>query len=288
MTAEIFDRGYRRYDGERTGLPGAAKTLVTHSVQRSLGLHRSARHKIIPFALIAFAYVPATVFLGVAAFFPFVAEEGFIPKYSEYYGLVAAMLFLFISFVAPDLLCNDRRTGMLGVYLASPLNRNTYLLSKTVAVFTLMLIITLGPNLLFFTALSLQGFGPGGIFAVLKVLGQLLISAVVIAGFFTAVGMAISSTTDRKGTATAATLGGFVGSAAISGLLVEELNYSTHLRLLNLIATPMQLAPRIFGEPGEWTSRENPSWTLWAAVLAVTTSCAAFVWYRYQKMSVTR
>ncbi|MEZ5339937.1 MAG: ABC transporter permease [Acidimicrobiales bacterium] len=248
MTAEIFDRGYRRYVGQRTGLQGAARTLVTHSIQRSLGLHRSARHKIIPFTLIAFAFVPATIFLGIAAFLPAAAEADAIPNYSDYYGLVASMLFLFISFVAPDLLCNDRRTGMLGVYLASPLNRSTYLLAKTAAVVTLMLIITLLPNLLFFAALSLQGFGPGGVFAVLKVLGQIVLSAVVIAAFFTAVGMAVSATTDRKGTATAATLGTFVGSAAIAGLLVDGLGYSPHLRLINLIATPMQLAPRIFGE----------------------------------------
>jgi len=46
--AQIYERGYRRYEGERTGVPGAVKTLVAHSVRAVLGLGRSARHKIMP------------------------------------------------------------------------------------------------------------------------------------------------------------------------------------------------------------------------------------------------
>ena len=37
---------------------------------------------------------------------------------------------VFVAFVAPEVLCPDRRTGMLGLYLASPLTRDTYLVGK--------------------------------------------------------------------------------------------------------------------------------------------------------------
>ena len=139
--AQIFDRGYRKYDGERTGLMGAFRTLVRHSVGHALGLRRSARYKVVPVLIIVAAYLPAAVFIGVAALLPNDIEEGFLPTYAGYYGFVIAAIYLLAGFVTPELLCPDRRTGMLGVYLASPLNRPTYLVGKALAVLILLMIV---------------------------------------------------------------------------------------------------------------------------------------------------
>ena len=46
------------------------------------------------------------------------------------------------------MLCTDRRTGLLGLYFASPLDRNTYLVSKAAAVAAVLSIVTTGPLLL--------------------------------------------------------------------------------------------------------------------------------------------
>ena len=35
----------------------------------------------------------------------------------------AYVVLVFTAFVAPEILCTDRRSGMLGLYLASPLRR---------------------------------------------------------------------------------------------------------------------------------------------------------------------
>ena len=39
--AQILDRGYRKYDGPRTGVQGAVRAVVVHSIQRALGMRRS-------------------------------------------------------------------------------------------------------------------------------------------------------------------------------------------------------------------------------------------------------
>ena len=131
--AQIFDRGYRRYTGERTGMSGSVRTLVRHSLRHALGLGRAARFKVVPVGVILMAYLPAAVFVGAAALIP-VNTEDFLPTYAGYYGFVAATIYLLAGFVSPELLCADRRTGLLGVYLASPLNRPFYLIGKAIAV----------------------------------------------------------------------------------------------------------------------------------------------------------
>jgi hypothetical protein len=44
----LYDRGYRTYDGERTGPSGARKAVYKDGVRRVLGLGRKAREKVYP------------------------------------------------------------------------------------------------------------------------------------------------------------------------------------------------------------------------------------------------
>ena len=52
---------------------------------------------------------------------------------------------------------------MLGIYLASPLNRDTYLLAKGLAVAATLSIVCIGPPLLMLVANVLQSQGPTGV-----------------------------------------------------------------------------------------------------------------------------
>ncbi len=287
-TAQIFDQGYRRYDGPRSGVGGSIRTLVTHSMRDALGLGRLTRHKVFPFATVIAAFLPAIAFIGVAALLPDDLED-FLPSYAEYYGFVIAAIFLFAGFVAPELLCKDRRTGLLGVYLASPLNRPLYLLGKSIAVLLLMLLVTLGPPLLMLIAYSLESRGPSGISDWLTTLFHVLLSSLTMGSLFAAVALAVASVTDRAAVATATVLALFPGSAIVSDILVQEADLSGWYRLFNLPGMARELVFRIHGEFGLWNASGDPStlalvgaWAFW------TFGSLAFVWSRYRKLLVRR
>jgi len=285
--AHIYDRGYRRYTGPRTGVRGSQRTLIRHSLRHAIGLGRPARFKLIPLAVVIMAYLPAAVFVGVAALLPIDADP-FLPTYAEYYGFVAATIYLLAGFVAPELLCSDRRSGLLGVYLASPLNRPSYLVGKAISVFLMLLLVTLGPPLLMLIAFSLQNMGPDGFVEWIKVFLRIVASSFVLGALYTALSLAISATTDRLTVATATVLAVIPGSGIVTDILAGEADLSSHIRLANLLFLPRALIFRIHDESGGWPSLQNPTWTLWLAWAAWTGASIGWIWYRYRTLLVRR
>ena len=287
--AHIYDSGYRKYDGVRTGVAGAIRTLVSHSGAHALGLRRSAKYKVVPVLIIVAAYLPAAVFIGIAALIPDAdIEEAFLPTYAGYYGYVIAAIYLFAGFITPELLAPDRRTGMLGVYLASPLNRATYLLGKAIAVLLLLLIVTFGPPMLMLIAFSLENSGPDGFLEWVKVFGQIFAGSAAMGVFFASIGLAISASTDRVVIATATILAALPASAVATDVLVDLAELSPNIRLANLPNLPREAIYRIHGERGLWGPTDNPTWTIYLAAAAWVVVSLAFVWFRYRRLLVRR
>jgi ABC-2 type transport system permease protein len=285
--ARIIDRGYRRYGGPRTGVRGAATTVWRQSVQRALGLRRSAWAKVLPLAAVAISYVPAIVFVGLVALLPDVdASEIELPSYGDYFPYIQAAIILFIAFVGPEVLCTDRRTGMLGIYLASPLTRDTYLMAKALATFSVLALVTIGPPLLMLVANVLQGVGPDGPAGVAGTLGRVVGAGAVMAVLFTAVSMGVSALTDRKAFATAALLLMLVVSSLFLTVLVEATGISEGLQALSLIAGPFNLVQLIHGERP--AIEEMTLAGAFAGVGAWTLLGAAVCRVRYQLLQVTR
>jgi len=61
----IYDRGYRTYDGPRTGPSGARSAVYKDGIRRVLGLRRKAMLKIIPWGLLSVGLIAAAVFIGI-------------------------------------------------------------------------------------------------------------------------------------------------------------------------------------------------------------------------------
>lgn len=288
--ARILDRGYRRYEGPRRGVPGAMRSVVIAGIQRALGIKRTFGAKIFPALAVLIAFIPAIVFVGLAVFIPEdVRAQGILPSYSEYYAFILSAIVLFAAFVAPELLCTDRRSGMIGLYLASPLTRDTYLISKGIAILLVLSVVTLGPPLLMLVAFTVIGLGPDGPVAYLSLLGRMVVAAFAVSGLHTALSLAISSVTDRKGVAAAAfILVVLVTNAAADTLSLEA--DAPYLFLIDLASLPFELVTRIYGGTPEWGAQAADLATLpiLAAYLGWTLACLALVRWRYQKLQVSR
>ena len=285
--ATIYDQGYRRYTGPRTGMAGSIRTLVKQSLRHALGLGRATRFKVVPVAVVVMAYLPAAVFVGATALLP-IDTSDFIPTYADYYLFIAATIYILAGFVAPELLCTDRRTGLLGVYMASPLDRPNYLLGKAIAVFTMLLLVTLGPPLVLLISLSLQNLGPDGFLGWMKTFGAILVSSAIIGVLYTAVALAVSATTDRIPIATATILAAIPGSAIVTDVLVLEGGMDPIVRWGNLLFLPRAIIYRVHGENEGWPIFQNGTLGLWLAWTVWTVGSIAWIWYRYRKMLIRR
>ncbi len=251
--ARIYDVGYRAYDGLRHPPRHAVLTIWYFTLQRVLGLRRRARHKVIPAVALVIAFLPALVFAGIAGIIPVQSvREAIVPSYGEYVSVISTALAVFASFVAPQALCSDRRTGMLDLYLAGPLDVRRYLVGKWAAVAAVMTTMTIGPQLFILVAYSVESAGPSlreTPLLLLRIVG----SGIGVALFYTAVALAASSLTTRRAVAAVAIVLVLYVPQIVTSLAVEERGAPAALALASRsVAT--EFAWRVYGEvrdPGE-------------------------------------
>ena len=218
-------------------------SLIKHSVQRALGLRRPVSAKILPALSVFIAYVPAIVFVGITVLFEevLITEPDVLPSYGDYYGFITAAIVVFTAFVAPELLCSDRRDRMLGLYLASPLTRDTYLAAKAIAVMAVLGLVTLGPPLFMLLARTIAGTGPDGPAETFELLWKIVLAGVVIAALHAALSLAVASSTTRRAAASAAIILILIGSSAVSDSLQETGDAPEAVFLFDLFALPVRV-----------------------------------------------
>ncbi len=286
--ARIHDRGYLAYDGPRHSPGMAMVNLCRHTIQRVLGLKRSNWQKVLPAVSLFIAFVPAIVFIGIAAFLPQGEELG-LNSTVNYYGFITGALFLFTAFVAPESVCTDRRSGMLGLYLASPLNRDTYLAAKFAAIAAVLATMTLGPPLLMLIAFTLADAGPDGVTGWLTELGRILASGTALAVFWTALSLALSSLTTRRSLASVGIFVGLLASSAVGDGLAAGAELGDSYALLNLVGLPFEAVWRIFGDQQfDAPISEVDTWAIFASLVGLIIAFAAFARWRYQRIEVSR
>ena len=282
--AQLFDLGYRSYDGARERPGRAILTLAVFTMRRVLGLGRGARHKVLPAITLAIAFLPALTSVAFSVLANDILADDLI-TYGEYTFFIGSALALFAALVAPEALCPDRRTGMLGLYLAGPLDRNRYLLAKAIGVVAVMLLITVGPLLFMLVAFVVAGYGPSAGDTPLLLL-RILAAGTATALLYASVSMAVSSFTTRRAAAAVGVVLLLFVPVSVVRSAIDSADLPNALDLLSFPFVAADLAYRIFGEVPE-DDAPVVALSTWAVLggLGAAVAAGAFVcWFRYRRI----
>lgn len=224
---EVFDLGYRHYDGPRGGRGTAFVAVYADGVRTVVGLGRGAPAKIMPiiFALLALGPALFIVFLaGVITSFGGDPDTIDLPSHEDYYRFTFIIMLLFAAIIAPALLSPDRRNSVLALYAVRPLASLDYAVARWLAFFTFAVAFALVPQALLYASFILSDDSPAGyvkdhlrdLFAIVGV-------GLVLAGFMTGLAMAAAALTTRRAFASAGVIAFIFITAAIGGFGTEIL-----------------------------------------------------------------
>lgn len=217
---EIFDLGYQHYDGPREGRMRARKAVYMNGVRTTLGLGHGSLAKVLPVLLFASAMAPAIILALVASQVNILVDS--LPKHSDYYQMVSIILLLFSAIIGPELLCPDRRNGVISLYLVRPLTPTDYVASRWAAFFSITLVLVYSGQIVLLVGLVLAANDPGEYLRenwldIPRILG----AGFLVALFTTTIPLAVSAFTNRRAYAAAFVIGLFIISAAFAGALTE-------------------------------------------------------------------
>ncbi len=287
--ARIVERGFQRYDGPRSGVGGAIRSLAWQSMRAALGLGRLARYKIFPFAAVFIAYVPAIVFVGLAVVIPEgILDPNEIASYAGWYFFITLAIILFAAFVGPQMFVTDRRNGMLAMYLSTPLNRRTYLTAKSIAVMMTLGLVTLGPPLLLLLGYTAEGVGPDGVTAWFSVFGRMVLSAIAVSSPLAAISMAGSSLTDRPAFAAIGVALLLILAIPFAGVLVDAADWPISTYVISPVSMAFTLVFRIYGESEDAPLVDVPTAAVLGSCIAWTVGGLAVVAWRYSRLVIAR
>ena len=281
--ARLVDRSLTHV-GQRHGVRTSMVALGRHAVRRVLGLRRPLRYKIIPVVIAGIAYLPAIAFLGLAALIPDELAGEVLPSSSDFYGSILVAVILFTALAGPQTLCPDRRHRTLGLYLASPLDRTTYLTANALALGAVLFVVTLGPPLLAQVGFVLLDVpGPG----LLLVLVRALASGLTLAALFGMVGIAGASLTARRGFASAGIFLGLFGLTIVAQVLTEALDLPQWVQMIDVATLGIALVTRIHGAQA-FDMPDVATAVLALGALAWVVGLGALVHWRYRHLEVVR
>jgi len=289
MSTQIHDLGYRPYTGERAGVGWAVRSLALHSVRRALGLKRAGKHKIIPILAIIFAFFPAILMVGLAAFLPDFGQTDLV-SYGDYYGFTSFALLLFTAASAPGVLTTDRTSGMLALYLASPLTRTTYVAAKALGIFVVMLLVTVAPIVFLVIAYTLVGAGPGGVLEFIETMLRSLAAGAITAAALTGLGMFVSSIPKRWGIASVSIIAVMLIPVIVAGILTEGADAPDWVGFFSPPDMLSKAWQHVLGDVtnnGLAIDRLNGTPVVLVAV-GYAIAFLALTWYRYQTIEVDR
>lgn len=291
----VFDIGYQRYTGAREGRPRARLAVFKDGVRIALGLGRGPRAKVLPWlfvAVLAFIALIMALVAGAAERLggPGSAQEMNLPSHSDFYGIASMILFVFAALVGPELLCRDRREGVIHLYLVRPLTGADYVFSRWAAFLLVMSAAAWLPQVILFLGLSMGDPVP---LAYLRQhwldVPRFLLAGVVMAAYTTTLALLTASFTTRRAYAAVFLVGLFMITTPFTAGAAQEIGGTAGqwISMFNLTNIPVHVNDVIFGQVSEITehapARALGPAALVAWYLACTLVPAAGLWWRYRR-----
>jgi ABC-2 type transport system permease protein len=288
MSGQVFDLGYQRYEGERTGRWRRARAIWRDGIRISLGLGRGAAAKIAPWLLIAFALIPVLVLIVVASFAASFGDDPAdvdLPSYADYYEFAIIPIALFAAIVAPLLVCSDRHEGVLSLYAARPITAVDYVGARWAAFLTVSLAAAWVPDLLLFGWNTLEADDLGSFLSDdWDVVPRILLAGATVAVVFTTLALLTATFTTRRAYASVATLAVIFVGSAIGG--IAENNFegaiSDVLSLLDMPQDVVNAARWFFGE--ELGDQYLSGWVYPLFLAAVTVGLGLWLLLRTRRL----
>lgn len=286
--AVIHDIRYSRFDGELRPRIYAVLAMARSSALRALGIRRSAGAKIWPFLLIASAFAPALVAVGVPLLLDQVGINSPLDvlEYSNMLQAISPILIAFVATTIPNLLTRERRDGVLSLYFSTAVSPMEYVIGKILAAVALISLVTLGPLLLMVL---------GGVVVADSPLTyakdhaddwpRALAAGLVFCLFHAAIGLALGSLTSRRVFA----VGGYVALMLVPAALFVVLFAISSARgflAFILVTVPQELGRVIFDDqPDIDVTQVAPTGLLWGVWVAVVVIGLGAMVFRYRKGS---
>lgn len=277
---EVYDRGYKHYDGQRLGRNHAFNALIRYSIQRALGIKKRWTAKIVPIIIYIVALGTVAILIGIEAFLP----QSETMSYSDFFIFIFLVEGLFVATMAPEMLCPDRRENVLTLYFSRAISRLDYVLAKLAATAILTLTVSFAPVALLWIFRQLLADKPlTALVDNLDQLGKIAIAGGLIALYMGAVGLAISSFTGRKAIAIPVI---FVGYLVTEGLVngfahaLRDQGWSDYLLFLSPATLVNNLAYSFFPTEDSVTLDIPFEWWAYVAAMALTivAAVAIMVW----------
>ncbi len=250
----VFDLGYRRYDGPREGRNRARRAVYVDGLRIALGLGRGGRAKILPWLFIAVVVAIGLVMSLVVGVVnreigEGVAEAADLPTLSDFYRITSLIIFLFAAVVGPELLCPDRHSGVINLYLVRPITSLDYVAARFLAFLSVMLLVVWLPQVVLFTGLVVSDNQPGDYFTKhWEEIPKFLAAGAALAVYTTGVGLAVAGFTTRRGYASVGLIGLLIMSQIAALVLGETITGTAGhwLALISLSDVPMHINELVF------------------------------------------
>jgi ABC-2 type transport system permease protein len=288
-TSRVEDLRYTTYTGVRRGRLACLWAFARQGALHALGAGRGWRGKLIPVGLVCLAFAPALIVLGIRALFASSLPQSFgrpealteLVPYEAYYSTVSILILALAGIITPELLCPDRRDRVLDLYYSTAVSPREYLTAKFGSALGVLLLTTLAPVLFLFAGNILFAVHPLGYFQDHWTdLPRIVAAGFVIASYYAALGLAVSSLTSRRAFAMGGAIALLVASGTISAILAG-LGADEKALLLALPVIPIIVSQRMFPDAPGVQQISSSAWL--AAYLVVVGVSLAVLLLRYRR-----